>query len=80
MYYRQELTKEMFQQSMYKDITFNPEYRKLKPPILNKKSALLPLYYDRVSTYDEIYDSYQQMTSFSYDYSNLAGGEIVWDK
>jgi hypothetical protein len=48
--------------------------------VLNKKSALLPLYYERVSTYDEIYDSYQQMTSSSLDYSNLAGGEIIWDK
>jgi hypothetical protein len=44
---------------MFKDITFNRDYTKLEAPILNRKSALMPLYYERVSNYDDIYDSYQ---------------------
>jgi hypothetical protein len=68
MFYRQELTKEMFQQIMYKDILFNRDYIKLPAPVIHKKSALLPLYYERVSKYDDIYDSYQQMTSSTFNY------------
>lgn len=80
MFYRQELTKEMFQQKMYKDILYNLKYKTLSKPIINVKSSFMPLYYERVSTYDEIYDVYQRMTSNGRDYQNLTGGEIVWDK
>jgi hypothetical protein len=44
---------------MFKDLTYNTDYNKLTPPVLHKKSALMPLYYERVHMYDDIYDSYQ---------------------
>ena len=79
MYYRQEATKELYQ-NLGSDILFNRDYKEDVIPKWNKKSTILPLYYERIDTFDEIYDSYQLKTSkFSKDYQNLTGTELVYD-
>lgn len=80
MYYRQELTKEMFQEQLNLDVIYNRHFRDISNLTPKIKSNLLPLYYNRVSSFDEIYDSYQRMTSVGRDYQNLTGGEIIWDR
>ena len=43
------------------------------------KSTIFPLYYERVDTYNEIYDLYTQMIGTGYDFKNLSGSEIKWN-
>ena len=76
MYYRQEATKELYQ-NLGSDILYNRDYQET-PIALNTKSTLFPLYYERIDTFDEIYDSYQKATSkYNRDYQNYTGSEIV---
>ena len=76
MYYRQEATKELYQ-NLGSDILYDRDYQET-PIALNAKSTLLPLYYERIDTFDEIYDSYQKATSkYNRDYQNHTGSEIV---
>jgi hypothetical protein len=46
------------------------------------KSSIFPLYYDRIDDYNEIYDYYRQMRSGrnDYDFKNLSGSEIKWNR
>ena len=91
MYIRQEATKELYQYNG-SDILFNSDYVNLNSEhrknykIQNgqkielqsyDKSTLLPLYYQRQDTINEIEDTYRSMTSENKDYSNLSGGEII---
>lgn len=91
MYIRQEATKELYQYNG-SDVLFNSDYVNLDSEhrknykIQNgqkielgsyDKSTLLPLYYQRQDTINEIEDTYRSMTSENRDYSNLSGGEII---
>ena len=91
MYIRQEATKELYQYNG-SDVIFNSDYIYLDSEHRKNfyiengkkidlqsydKSTLLPLYYQRVNTINEIEDSYKGMTSTSKDYDALSGGEIV---
>lgn len=78
MYWRQEATKE-FWQNYGINITFDRNYTKLTPE-RNIKSTIFPLYYNRIDTYDNIYDSYTKITGTNRDYRNLSGSEIIFDK
>ena len=78
MYYRQELTKKFFNQ-LGSDITYNKKFEKLKYN-KNKKSNLFDLYYNRIDTINELYDTYQMQNSATKDYQNLSGTELYWDK
>ena len=76
MYYRQEATKELYQ-NLGSDILFNHDYKET-PISQNIKSTLFPLYYERIDTFNQLYDSYQLATSaYARDYQNLTGSEIV---
>jgi uncharacterized protein (UPF0335 family) len=44
------------------------------------KSTIFPLYYEKVDTYNEVYDKYMEMTGSGYDFKNLSGSEIKWNK
>ena len=44
------------------------------------KSTIFPLYYERIDTYDEIYHKYSEITGAGYDFKNLSGTELVWDR
>jgi hypothetical protein len=48
------------------------------------KSTIFPLYYRRVDTFEEIYDSYVKMdgykSDYPKDYKNLSGSELTWNK
>lgn len=46
------------------------------------KSTIFPLYYERIDTYNDIYHKYHLMHSndMTYDFQNLSGSEIVWDR
>jgi hypothetical protein len=78
MYYRQEATKELYQ-NLGSDIIFNREYKET-PIEQNLISTVFPWYYERIDTFDYIYDKYQQKQSaFNKDYQNLTGSEIVYD-
>jgi hypothetical protein len=48
------------------------------------KSTIFPLYYERVDTYNDIYHIYRGMLDgnpdVGYDFKNLSGSEILWDK
>ena len=49
--------------------------------VQQKKSTIFPLYYNRIDTYNEIYDIYREMIdkdSNAYDFKNLSGSEIKW--
>ena len=48
--------------------------------VQQKKSTIFPLYYKRVDTFDQIYDDYQRLKKKNYDYQNLSGSEVVWDR
>lgn len=92
MYIRQEATKELYQYNG-SDITFDSDYSKLESKhrknytVNNGKkqeldtfdrSTLLPLYYQRQDTINEIEDSYHlKNDGENKDFSALAGGEIV---
>lgn len=78
MYYRQELTKEMWQKQGV-DVVFDRNYTEITPK-QNIKSTIFPLYYNRLDTFDEIYDSYVKMTGNRRDYANLSGSEIKRNK
>lgn len=78
MYYRQEATKKLYQ-NLGCDIIYNRNYEEV-PKSWNVKSTLFPWYYERIDTFDEIYDSYQLATSkYNRDYQNLTGSEIVYE-
>ena len=78
MYWRQEATKEYWQ-NLGINTTFDRKYTKITPS-RNIKSTIFPLYYNRVDTYDNIYDSYTKITDINRDYRNLSGSEIIFDK
>ena len=44
------------------------------------KSTIFPLYYNRVDTYNQIYHSYTMMNGDNYDFKNLSGSEIKWNR
>ena len=48
------------------------------------KSTIFPLYYERVDTYNDIYHRYREMldgnSNTGYDFKNLSGSEIKWDR
>lgn len=78
MYYRQEATKELFQ-NLGAGIYYQRDYTDV-PIEQNMKSTIFPWYYNREDTFDEIYDSYQSVTSaYSRDYQNITGSEIVYE-
>ena len=86
IFWRQEALKHIYQWNNG-DITYNRKYEQLEPAQRREwyqnyydKSTLFPLYYHRVDTLNEIYDSYQRMTSVSQDYQNMIGTEVVYDK
>ena len=110
MYFRQEATKELFQNlgsdilydRLYTDIiadnyTHEQYYRggtgynygkysdKVYPVanhglVQQKKSTIFPLYYERIDTYNDIYHKYTEMTGANYDFKNLSGSEIKWNR
>ena len=78
IYYRQEATKELYQ-NLGSKITFNTKYANISPS-QNTLSTIFPWYYERIDTYDYLYDSYQQRISdYSKDYENLNGTEIFYN-
>ena len=91
MYIRQEATKELYQYNGC-DITYNHDYNKQQSvhrPLLNSdgeeisgyydKSTLMPLYYSRQDTINEVEDYYHLKDNVpTKDFSALAGGEIVY--
>ena len=48
------------------------------------KSTIFPLYYERIDTYNDIYHIYRGMLDGNpdtgYDFKNLSGSEILWDR
>lgn len=91
MYIRQEATKELYQYNGC-DITYDHDYNKqqsIHRPLLNSdgeeisgyydKSTLMPLYYSRQDTINEVEDCYHLKDNVpTKDFSALAGGEIVY--
>ena len=80
MYYRQEYTKNLFQ-NLGSDITFNYKYKELIPK-QNTKSSIFPLYYYRKDTFNEVYDSYyrQKYSEEKKQFFNMSGSELYWDR
>lgn len=79
IFYRQELTKAFYHFCENSQIRFNKKFLNIKP-IEISKSTFFPLYYSRNGQTNIIYDSYQALTSDGYEYQNLAGAEIVYDR
>ena len=110
MYFRQEATKNLYQ-NLGSDILYNRKYTDIVEDkytqeqyyrggdnykydisgmsypvatgglVQQKKSTIFPLYYNRIDTYNEIYDIYREMIdkdSNAYDFKNLSGSEIKW--
>lgn len=93
MYIRQEATKELYQYNGsdilynpdYKDLESKHRKIEVVDPITKiiqlspkyDRSTLLPLYYSRQDTFNEVEDYYRSKTSPSKDYSKLSGAEIV---
>lgn len=90
MYIRQEATKELYQYNGC-DITYDKDYSKLQSvhrPLKDSngniiegkydRSVLLPLYYSRQDTINEVEDYYHLKDDIpTKDFSALSGGEIV---
>ncbi len=80
MWYRQEATKETYQ-NLGSDITYDHLYNDSSRGVTlsrNAKSTVFPLYYNRIDSVDEIEDYYYTMTSPNdRDYARLSGSEIV---
>ena len=90
MYIRQEATKELYQYNGC-DITYDSDYSKLQSkhrpltdsdgvivPNLYERSTIMPLYYSRQDTINEIEDVYHLKDGApTKDFSALSGGEIV---
>lgn len=90
MYIRQEATKELYQYNGC-DITYDNEYNKLQSkhrpltdsegmiiPNLYERSTIMPLYYSRQDTMNEVEDVYHLKDGApTKDFSALSGGEIV---
>ena len=108
MYFRQEATKNLYQ-NLGSDMLYDRYYTDVAArmytqeqyyrdgnyeglgvdrvyPILSEglvkqvKSTIFPLYYERVDTYNEIYHSYREMMGNGYDFKNLSGSEILWNR
>lgn len=81
MYYRQEAAKNTYQ-NLGSDIVYDRKYLELADSLIqNGKSTILPWYYERIDTYNNIYHSYQLLKKGTHlDYQNLSGSEIVWDR
>lgn len=82
-YIRQESTKAFYQYNG-SNILYNRNFLDLKEKqrklsTYNDKTTLFPLYYARISKYNEIEDFYKSKTSAGKDYTNLSGTEIVYD-
>lgn len=93
MYIRQEATKELYQYNgsdiLYNPDYKNLESKHRKIEVVDPitkiiqlspkydRSTLLPLYYSRQDTFNEVEDYYRSKTSPSKDYSKLSGAEIV---
>ena len=107
MYFRQEATKNLYQnlgsdilydryytdvaakmytqEQYYRDGNYGQYVDKVYPVLYEGlkqqvKSTIFPLYYERVDTYDEIYHSYREMMGNGYDFKNLSGSEILWNR
>ena len=112
MYFRQEATKNLYQNlgsdilydRKFTDViadpyTYEQYYRSNKSdytdqykdidkvyPINNHglvqqvKSTIFPLYYEKTDTYNDIYDKYTEMVGSGYDFKNLSGSEIKWNR
>ncbi len=78
MYYRQEATKETYQ-NLGSNILYNSNYKDIIPK-RNKKSTIFPLYYSRKEELDKIEDLYEQMESNLRNYQNLSGSEITFNE
>jgi hypothetical protein len=52
--------------------------------VKQEKSTIFPLYYEKVDTYNDIYYMYRGMldeiSSQGYDFKNLSGSEINWNR
>ena len=126
MYYRQEETKQLFQ-DMGSDILYDLDYTDIKADkytqeqyyngnpwrknsetgkyeitseytdqyndpskgvypvqsiglVKQEKSTIFPLYYSKIDTYNDIYHKYQLMMGDGYDFQNLSGSEVVWNR
>lgn len=44
------------------------------------KSTMFPLYYERIDTYNDVYHKYYQMKGNGYNFENLSGSEIIWNR
>ena len=112
MYFRQEATKQLYQ-NLGSNILYNrfftdvkatnytkeQYYRKKSSDYTDKynkmdkvypigssgltqqvKSTIFPLYYERIDTFDDIYHNYQLMKDDMYDFQNLSGSEVAWNR
>ena len=112
MYFRQEATKNLYQnlgsdmlydrkftdviatklthEQHYRssDSKYTDQYTKIdrvypvyQPNLVRQvKSTIFPLYYERVDTYNEVYHKYVEMVGTGYDFKNLSGSEIKWNR
>ena len=112
MYFRQEATKNLFQ-DLGSDIIYNRKFTDVVATKLTQeqyyrskddnyykqyikfdkvypvqqtglvqqvKSTIFPLYYERIDTFNEIYHTYNLMKGKGYDFQNLSGSEISWNR
>ena len=79
IFFRQEFQKNVYA-NMGSHWTYDPEAYSRVHPNQKAKSTIFPLYYMRKDEYDQIYDNYQKMTSDHWDYQNLSGTEVFWNK
>ena len=82
-----EYTQEQYYRKRHSDYTDNYVKSDKVYPIGSEgltqqvKSTIFPLYYERVDTFDEIYNDYRLMDNpIGYDFKNLSGSEIKWDR
>ena len=78
MFIRQEATKELYQYNG-SDVLFDSDYRDMEGSQL-KVSTILPMIYEqRIDTFNQIYDTYKQITATNKNYDALTGSEVTYD-
>ena len=86
MYYRQEITKALYNLCLGSRIKYNPDFTHITPKLaLNiganiSKSTMFPLYYRRIHDANDVESYYQLMKKTGFDYQNLSGSEIIYNE
>lgn len=78
--YNREVLTQKYANYFKKPHEDNPYKLISDPMVRNKISYIFPWFYERIDTYNDIYNKYQLFSKEGRDYQNLSGTEVVFNK